>query len=159
MIQFTTEPPRHRARSSAVSESDLVGAARSWPIGPRRLTGCDQLWTTSPESCEYIDQAHTHPNNAQRAEQQRQRRHCGWARGRRDARAFFGCRRMAVGQLEPQAFLTLCHRPVMIGREDWLEQERERAQQRLVGADLPIVGDIDPLPILLERPDAAPHEI
>src|SRR5688572_4214791 len=47
----------------------------------------------------------------------------------------------------------------MVRLEERLHNERKIAQQWLVGADLPIVGDPYPRPFLDEGPDAASDEI
>ena len=47
----------------------------------------------------------------------------------------------------------------MVRFEDWLQQERQVAQQRLLGADTPVVGDVDVRTALLERPDADALEV
>ena len=47
----------------------------------------------------------------------------------------------------------------MIGRKNRFEQAREVTEQRFLGTNLPVVRQVDPSAILLERPDAAPDEI
>src|SRR5919199_181053 len=50
--------------------------------------------------------------------------------------------RFAPAQLEPEALLAARHGPPVVGREEWLEQERQVPQERLVGANAPVVGDV-----------------
>ena len=46
----------------------------------------------------------------------------------------------------------------MVGRKDRLQEEGQRAQERLLGTDLPVVDDRHLRPYLLEGPDAAAYE-
>ncbi|MGK2966724.1 MAG: peptidase dimerization domain-containing protein [Tepidiformaceae bacterium] len=63
----------------------------------------------------------------------------------------------AATEFEQQTVLTACHGPMVVSGEDRLEKAAEA--QRLVGADLPVVGDVDERAVLDERPLAAANEI
>src|SRR5581483_2046476 len=51
------------------------------------------------------------------------------------------------------------HRPPVIRFEQRPQQRRQRAQQRLLRADAPVVVDVDEPSVLTERPDAAALEV
>ena len=79
--------------------------------------------------------------------------------GGRDDGALGGGAGVAAGQLEQQAALALAHGPVVVGREEGLHDEGQVAQQRLIGAHPPVVGDDDVGAVLGEGPDAAAVEV
>src|SRR5947209_3850150 len=51
------------------------------------------------------------------------------------------------------------HRPAVVGRKDRLEDERQPAEQRLLGADSPVEHDVDGGATLSERPGARALEV
>ena len=66
---------------------------------------------------------------------------------------------MKTGKFKLQAFFSLCHCPVMVGRKDGFYDEREGAKQRLLSVDLPVIDDIHPRSVLLKGPDTTPIKI
>ena len=72
---------------------------------------------------------------------------------------FFTIRCTEAGQFELQTLFSARHSPSMIRREYRLEQKGQRAQQRFVGANLPVVRYVHVWAVLFEGPDAAPVEI
>ena len=65
----------------------------------------------------------------------------------------------AAGQLETHALLALAHRPAMVGAEHGPHQPCEAAEQRLFGADPPVVVGVDVVAVLHEGPHATTDEI
>src|ERR1700680_150693 len=65
----------------------------------------------------------------------------------------------AARQLETHALLALAHRPAMVGAEHGPHQPCEAAEQRLFGADPPVVVSVDVVAVLHEGPHATTDEI
>src|SRR6476646_8530721 len=84
------------------------------------------------------------------------KRRAGWPG---NARLLLRCRRTTTSQFQLKALLPHAHGPAVIGRENGLKQEGEGTQQRLFGADPPIIDDMHPFAAWFKRPNAAPHKV
>src|SRR5262249_1229170 len=82
-----------------------------------------------------------------------------WTGRRRDRSQLLSCTSPPPQKLEPQTLFTASHRPPMICGENRLEQKRQRLQQRLVSANLPVVGNPHIVPFLPQSPDTASIEV
>ena len=68
-------------------------------------------------------------------------------------------RRPPAQDLEEHRVRALAHHPEVVRAEHRLEQRREHAHQRVLGAHAPLVRDRRLGPLLLERPAPVPHQV
>src|SRR4029079_14687018 len=78
---------------------------------------------------------------------------------RRNVQVSFGGRRATAQQLQLQALLTLLHCPAVIRLEQRTHEGLEHLQQRLLGADPPVVGRVHEPAVLRDGPEAAANEV
>src|SRR5262249_51584240 len=69
------------------------------------------------------------------------------------------CRGAPSQKLSLQALFSLIHCPVVVHREDGLEQKRKVAEQRLVRSYPPVIDDTNVRSSLFESPNSSSHEI
>src|SRR5439155_18846305 len=65
----------------------------------------------------------------------------------------------APPQLQLEAVLAPGHRPPVVGREERSQREAAVPEERFLGGDPPVVGNLDEVAILVQRPHPSALEV